>query len=141
MAHAAFNWQDPFLLEQQLSDDERMHALNALGDHYAAGRLDSTEFYDRSADVAAARTLGAVREPFRGLPGGLPLEQIDGHVRKVASTAPANSRNCSLSRLATMRVLPRGVFSSCATPATRLPSAASFSTWTSCIIACRNCVI
>ncbi|MFZ2527335.1 MAG: DUF1707 domain-containing protein [Rhodococcus sp. (in: high G+C Gram-positive bacteria)] len=72
-----------------LSDDERMHALNALGDHYAAGRLDSTEFYDRSADVAAARTLGAVREPFRGLPGGLPLEQIDGHVRKVASTAPA----------------------------------------------------
>jgi len=24
MAHAAFNWQDPFLLEQQLSDDERM---------------------------------------------------------------------------------------------------------------------
>ena len=24
MAHAAFNWQDPFLLEQQLTDDERM---------------------------------------------------------------------------------------------------------------------
>ena len=24
MAHAAFNWQDPFLLESQLSDDERM---------------------------------------------------------------------------------------------------------------------
>ena len=24
MAHAAFNWQDPFLLEDQLSDDERM---------------------------------------------------------------------------------------------------------------------
>ncbi len=24
MAHATFNWQDPFLLEQQLSDDERM---------------------------------------------------------------------------------------------------------------------
>ena len=24
MAHAAFNWQDPFLLESQLSDEERM---------------------------------------------------------------------------------------------------------------------
>ena len=24
MAHAAFNWQDPFLLNDQLSDDERM---------------------------------------------------------------------------------------------------------------------
>ena len=24
MAHAAFNWQDPFLLDSQLSDDERM---------------------------------------------------------------------------------------------------------------------
>ena len=24
MAHASFNWQDPFLLEQQLTDDERM---------------------------------------------------------------------------------------------------------------------
>lgn len=72
-----------------LSDDERMHALNVLGDHYAAGRLDSAEFYDRSADVAAARTLASVREPFRGLPGGVPLEQVDGHVRKVASTTPA----------------------------------------------------
>ncbi len=24
MAHAAFHWDDPFLLDQQLSDDERM---------------------------------------------------------------------------------------------------------------------
>ena len=24
MAHAAFNWQDPFLLDQQLTEDERM---------------------------------------------------------------------------------------------------------------------
>ena len=24
MSHAAFNWQDPFLLDSQLSDDERM---------------------------------------------------------------------------------------------------------------------
>ena len=24
MAHAAFHWQDPFLLQQQLSEDERL---------------------------------------------------------------------------------------------------------------------
>ncbi|WP_068154823.1 DUF1707 SHOCT-like domain-containing protein [Rhodococcus phenolicus] len=72
-----------------LSDDERMHALNLLGDHYAAGRLDSAEFYDRSADVASARTLAAIREPFRGLPGGVPLAGTDGHVRKIASPDPA----------------------------------------------------
>lgn len=72
-----------------LSDDERLHALNALGDHYAAGRLDSTEFYDRSGVVASARTLGAIAEPFRGLPGGLPLQAVDGYVRKIPSDSPA----------------------------------------------------
>jgi len=73
-----------------LSDDERLHALNVLGDHYAAGRLDSSEFYERSGAVASARTLGAIRESFLGLPGGLPLEQVDGYVRKVSDgAAPA----------------------------------------------------
>ncbi|HIW69543.1 MAG TPA: DUF1707 domain-containing protein, partial [Candidatus Dietzia merdigallinarum] len=36
-----------------LSDAERLHALTALGDHYAAGRLDDSEFHARSGDVAA----------------------------------------------------------------------------------------
>lgn len=66
-----------------LSDDERLHALNVIGEHYAAGRLDGTEFYDRSEVVASARTLDAVRSAFRGLPGGLPLELVDGHLRKI----------------------------------------------------------
>ncbi|MFD1812531.1 DUF1707 SHOCT-like domain-containing protein [Rhodococcus gannanensis] len=70
-----------------LSDDERLHALNVLGDHYAAGRLDSSEFYERSGDVASARTLGAVREPFLGLPGGVPLDATDGRIRKLTEDA------------------------------------------------------
>ncbi|MDH6283817.1 DUF1707 SHOCT-like domain-containing protein [Prescottella agglutinans] len=67
-----------------LSDDERLHALNAISEHYAAGRLDSSEFYDRSGAIASARTLDAMRDSFRGLPGGLPLDVIDGHIRKLA---------------------------------------------------------
>ncbi|WP_408587038.1 DUF1707 SHOCT-like domain-containing protein [Prescottella soli] len=61
-----------------------MHALNVIGEHYAAGRLDASEFYDRSGAIASARTLDAMRDSFRGLPGGLPLDVIDGHVRKMA---------------------------------------------------------
>ncbi|QNG19370.1 DUF1707 domain-containing protein [Rhodococcus triatomae] len=74
-----------------LSDDERLHALNVISEHYAAGRLDSGEFYDRSGEIASARTLPTVREAFRGLPGGLPLEVKDGHIRKIqlGETAPA----------------------------------------------------
>ncbi|MEU5842089.1 DUF1707 domain-containing protein [Rhodococcus sp. NPDC047139] len=73
-----------------LSDSERMHALNALGEHYAAGRLDSAEFYDRSGEISSARTLSALQPSFRGLPGGVPLEQVDGRIRIIAdSSMPA----------------------------------------------------
>jgi hypothetical protein len=67
----------------RLSDDERMHALNVIGEHYAAGRLDASEFYDRSEAIASARTLDAMRDSFRGLPGGLPLAVTEGRVRKL----------------------------------------------------------
>ncbi|WP_072751358.1 DUF1707 SHOCT-like domain-containing protein [Rhodococcus maanshanensis] len=60
-----------------------MHALNVVSEHYAAGRLDTTEFYDRSEVIASARTLDVMRGAFRGLPGGVPLEQVDGRLRKI----------------------------------------------------------
>lgn len=89
-----------------LSDAERLHALNVLSEHYAAGRLDVDEFYDRSGAVSAARTLNAIREPFRGLPGGLPLEQADRLVRQVQSSpapveesTPARGAEAELSSL------------------------------------------
>lgn len=61
-----------------LSDAERLHALTSLGDHYAAGRLDDSEFHERSGDVAAARTLAQLSGSFRDLPGGVPLTSVDG---------------------------------------------------------------
>lgn len=81
--------------ELLLSDDERLHALNVLGEHYAAGRLDSSEFYDRSGWVAQARTLGSTQPAFAGLPGGVPLEVVDGHIRVIdrSGGAPATLPN------------------------------------------------
>ena len=70
-----------------LSDAERLHALTALGDHYAAGRLDDSEFHARSGDVAAARTLRQLRGPFSDLPGGMPLTSVDGMIVQSAITA------------------------------------------------------
>lgn len=70
-----------------LSDSERLHALTALGDHYAAGRLDDPEFHSRSGDIAAARTLGQLRGSFSDLPGGMPLTSVDGMIVQSATAA------------------------------------------------------
>lgn len=70
-----------------LSDSERLHALTALGDHYAAGRLDDPEFHSRSGDIAAARTLGQLRGSFGDLPGGMPLTSVDGMIVQSATAA------------------------------------------------------
>ncbi|WFR73073.1 DUF1707 domain-containing protein [Prescottella defluvii] len=95
-----------------LSDDERLHALNAISEHYAAGRLDSSEFYDRSGAIASARTLDAMRDSFRGLPGGLPLDVIDGHIRKLAEggeleSTGAGAPSCRRRLAATNPICPR----------------------------------
>lgn len=56
-----------------LSDAERLHALTALGDHYAAGRLDDPEFHARSGDASVARRVSDLVPLFRDLPGGSPI--------------------------------------------------------------------
>lgn len=63
-----------------LSDAERLHALTALGDHFASGRLDDSEFHSRSGEVAAARTLSQLDGSFNDLPGGVPLQLVDGMI-------------------------------------------------------------
>ncbi|MDO8449182.1 MAG: acyl-CoA dehydrogenase family protein, partial [Rhodoferax sp.] len=61
MAHTAFNWQDPFLLDQQLSDDERM-----VRDASAAYCQDQLQprvieaFRAEKTDVAIFREMGAL---------------------------------------------------------------------------------
>ncbi|MDN6326289.1 MULTISPECIES: DUF1707 SHOCT-like domain-containing protein [unclassified Corynebacterium] len=58
----------------RLSDNDRIHAMSVLGAHFADGRLDDSEFNERSGAVAAARTLGELRGLFDDLPGGLPFD-------------------------------------------------------------------
>lgn len=58
----------------RLSDNERMTALQALGTHFADGRLDISEFNERTEKAAVARTRGELRPLFDDLPGGLPLD-------------------------------------------------------------------
>lgn len=91
-----------------LSDAERLHALTALGDHYAAGRLDDFEFHTRSGDVAAARTLGQLRGSFSDLPGGPPLTAVDGMIVRSATAAGGE-----------MMVSSSSTFPDTPTPATR----------------------
>src|SRR5574343_1393905 len=74
MAHAAFNWQDPFLLESQLTDDERQikDAAAAEGQDKLLPRLTQA-FRDSTTDVAIFREMGEL-----GLLGPTIPEQYGG---------------------------------------------------------------
>lgn len=54
--------------EVRIGDTEREQALQALGDHMAAGRLTVDEYGDRSAKVAAAKTRAELAALFTDLP-------------------------------------------------------------------------
>ena len=59
MAHATFNWQDPFLLDSQLSDDERMVRDAAAA--YCQDKLQPRvieAFRKEQTDVAIFREMG-----------------------------------------------------------------------------------
>ena len=59
MAHAAFNWQDPFLLDQQLTEDERM--VREAAQAYCQGKLlprVTEAFRNSHTDVAIFREMG-----------------------------------------------------------------------------------
>lgn len=90
----------------RLGDADRLHALNVLAEHYAAGRLSTQEFYDRSGEVAVARTLGSAGKSFHGLPGGVPLASVDGRVQVVAAgpeAVPATPAGPAEVELTTLR--------------------------------------
>ena len=59
MAHAAFNWQDPFLLDSQLSDDERMvrEAAAAYSQDKLLPRV-TMAFRDGTTDATIFREMG-----------------------------------------------------------------------------------
>ncbi|WP_440220451.1 DUF1707 SHOCT-like domain-containing protein [Dietzia sp. MNB45] len=102
-----------------LSDSERLHALMALGDHYASGRLDDAEFHARSGDVAASRTLGQLRGSFGDLPGGTPLTSVDGMIVQSATATGGELEVSSSSSSSTSSALSPGSPTGTVTPATR----------------------
>jgi glutaryl-CoA dehydrogenase len=61
MAHAAFNWQDPFLLDQQLTEDERMvrEAAAAYCQHKLAPRVIHA-FRHEQTDAEIFREMGTL---------------------------------------------------------------------------------
>lgn len=77
----------------RLSDEERLHALNALGEHYATGRIDMAEFEELSGRAADARRVRELDELFTGLPGGVPLEVSRGVLVKREIAVPASDEN------------------------------------------------
>jgi len=59
MAHAAFNWQDPFLLDQQLTEDERM--VREAAQAYCQDKLlprVTEAFRNSHTDAAIFREMG-----------------------------------------------------------------------------------
>ncbi|RSM74628.1 DUF1707 domain-containing protein [Kibdelosporangium aridum] len=58
--------------EIRVGDAEREEALQALGDHMSAGRLDIDEYGERTARVAASKTRGDLLELFKDLPDPKP---------------------------------------------------------------------
>ncbi|HKS47676.1 MAG TPA: DUF1707 domain-containing protein [Amycolatopsis sp.] len=52
----------------RIGDADRERALQALGEHMSAGRLDLNEYGERSAKVTAARTQRELTELFGDLP-------------------------------------------------------------------------
>jgi hypothetical protein len=58
----------------RLSDAERETASQALGEHYAQGRLDADEHHERHERIWSAKTRGEIPPIFADLPGGSPLQ-------------------------------------------------------------------
>lgn len=59
--------------ELRIGDAEREQALQALGEHMSAGRLDIDEYGDRTARVATARTRRELADLFGDLPDPKPV--------------------------------------------------------------------
>ncbi|MEV4600074.1 DUF1707 domain-containing protein [Amycolatopsis sp. NPDC049253] len=57
----------------RISDQERESALNALGEHMSAGRIDIDEYGERSARITAAKTRGELAGLFDDLPAPHPV--------------------------------------------------------------------
>jgi Domain of unknown function (DUF1707) len=79
----------------RVGDAERQQAVSALGDHYAAGRLDQDEYDTRIQSAYAARTRVDLRGLFGDLPAPAPFAPSPGpgwQAGRVARDRPAGRR-------------------------------------------------
>ena len=80
----------------RIGDAERDAAVAALGEHFAAGRLDAQEYDDRTSAAWAARSAGALAPLFADLPAPHPGP---------ASTEPV-PRSDAAARLPRFAIIP-----------------------------------
>ncbi|MGI8646241.1 MAG: DUF1707 SHOCT-like domain-containing protein [Nocardioides sp.] len=76
----------------RLSDAERETASQALGEHFATGRLDADEHAERHEQIWGARTRGEITPIFADLPGGSPLHQAVPRAGQTRRTPPPSVR-------------------------------------------------
>lgn len=70
----------------RIGDPERERAIQQLGEHFSAGRLELTEYDERSRHAAAARFGSELDALFEDLPGQRPSSALSP-----AATRPAPS--------------------------------------------------
>lgn len=85
--------QNPLDPHLRIGDAEREAAVTALGEHFAAGRLDHAEFDERSARAYAARTAAELQPLFTDLPAPHPLAPTVSARSAPGSTVPAGARD------------------------------------------------
>ncbi|MFS8096547.1 DUF1707 domain-containing protein [Lentzea alba] len=73
----------------RIGDTERSQALQVLGEHMSAGRIDITEYGDRSAKITTAKTRGELMALFHDLPDPRPQFATPMPMFPEPSRAPA----------------------------------------------------
>ena len=82
--------EDPRLHRLRVGDSERYAAVDALGEHYVAGRLDAEEHQHRCGQALQARTGADLMRLFADLP--LPHPDLLPVVASPRPAAPARPR-------------------------------------------------
>ncbi|MFC3891779.1 DUF1707 domain-containing protein [Lentzea rhizosphaerae] len=73
----------------RVGDTERQQALQVLGEHMSAGRIDIDEYGERSAKITTAKTRGELMALFHDLPDPRPQFSTPVAMYPERSTAPA----------------------------------------------------
>jgi hypothetical protein len=104
---------DPFPVplpsdQLRVGDAERQQAVSALGDHYAAGRLDQDEFDTRVQAAYASRTRVDLQGLFGDLPEPAPFRPLPApgfQAGRVARERPSGRRGPALAGVPVFPVL------------------------------------